>query len=32
MYDGIGERLTEELKKLAPTSMKIKVIAPPERK
>jgi len=32
MYDGIGERMTEELKKLAPQSMKIKVIAPPERK
>jgi len=32
MYEGIGERLTEELKKLAPQSMKIKVIAPPERK
>jgi len=32
MYEGIGERMTEELKKLAPQSMKIKVIAPPERK
>jgi len=32
MFDGISERMTEELKKLAPQSMKIKVIAPPERK
>jgi actin beta/gamma 1 len=32
MYDGIAERLTKELVALAPSTMKIKVIAPPERK
>jgi len=32
MYPGIGERMTKELSALAPTSMKIKVVAPPERK
>lgn len=32
MYDGIGERLTKELTALAPNTMKIKVVAPPERK
>jgi len=32
MYEGIGDRMTDELKKLAPASMKIKVITPPERK
>jgi len=32
MYPGIGERMTKELTALAPSTMKIKVIAPPERK
>eukprot|EP01068_Selenidium_serpulae_P012140 Selendium_serpulae@DN5775_c0_g1_i2.p1 len=32
MYDGIGERMTKELTSLAPGTMKIKVVAPPERK
>eukprot|EP00922_Rhytidocystis_sp_ex-Travisia-forbesii_P070265 GHVS01104991.1.p1 GENE.GHVS01104991.1~~GHVS01104991.1.p1 ORF type:complete len:377 (+),score=63.90 GHVS01104991.1:195-1325(+) len=32
MYEGIGERLTKELTSLAPPTMKIKVVAPPERK
>merc|ERR1712224_866916 len=32
MFQGIGERMTKELKALAPSTMKIKVIAPPERK
>jgi len=32
MYAGIGERMTKELTALAPSTMKIKVVAPPERK
>lgn len=32
MYPSIGERLTRELAALAPSTMKIKVVAPPERK
>jgi actin beta/gamma 1 len=32
MYPGIGERMTKELTALAPSAMKIKVVAPPERK
>ena len=32
MYAGIAERLNKEVVALAPSSMKIKVIAPPERK
>ena len=32
MYEGISERLTKELVALAPPTMKIKIIAPPERK
>ena len=32
MYPGIAERLNKEIVALAPSSMKIKVIAPPERK
>jgi len=32
MFPGIGERLTKELTTLAPSTMRIKVIAPPERK
>ncbi len=32
MFEGIAERMTKELTTLAPASMKIKVVAPPERK
>eukprot|EP00917_Polyrhabdina_sp_WS-2016_P027047 GHVP01057855.1.p1 GENE.GHVP01057855.1~~GHVP01057855.1.p1 ORF type:complete len:377 (-),score=57.08 GHVP01057855.1:42-1172(-) len=32
MLEGIGERMTKELTQLAPATMKIKVVAPPERK
>jgi len=32
MFAGIGERMTKELTALAPSTMRIKVIAPPERK
>ena len=32
MFEGIGERMTKELTALAPSTMKIKVVAPPERK
>ncbi len=32
MYPGIADRLNKDLTALAPTTMKIKVIAPPERK
>ena len=32
MFIGIAERLTKELQNLAPAAMKIKVVAPPERK
>jgi len=32
MYQGIPERVQKEIKSLAPDSMKIKIIAPPERK
>merc|ERR1711865_1232677 len=32
MNQGIGERMTKELTALAPSTMKIKVVAPPERK
>ena len=32
MFPGIGERMTKELTALAPSTMKIKVVAPPERK
>jgi actin-related protein len=32
MFDKIAERMTKEVTALAPTTMKIKVIAPPERK
>jgi len=31
MYDGIPERLSKEVVNLAPSTMKIKVVAPPER-
>merc|ERR1711959_758849 len=32
MFQGIGARMTKELTALAPSTMKIKVVAPPERK
>ena len=32
MYPGIAERMTKELIALAPATMKIKIVAPPERK
>jgi actin beta/gamma 1 len=32
MFPGINQRLTKEIQALAPATMKIKVIAPPERK
>jgi len=32
MYEGLAERLTKEMVNLAPQTMKVKVIAPPERK
>ena len=32
MFPGISERLTKELQSMAPTNMKIKVVAPQERK
>jgi actin len=32
MFQGIGERMAKELVALAPSTVKIKVIAPPERK
>jgi actin-related protein len=32
MYEGLPERISKEVTNLAPNSMKIKVVAPPERK
>jgi len=32
MFDGIADRLSKEITALAPSTMKIKVVAPPERK
>ncbi|KAL5508605.1 ACT1_2 [Sanghuangporus vaninii] len=32
MYPGLAERMTKELGALAPSSIKVKIIAPPERK
>jgi len=32
MYPGIGDRMQKEITALAPSTMKIKIIAPPERK
>jgi len=32
MYDGLPERMSKEITNLAPNTMKIKVVAPPERK
>jgi len=32
MFEGIGQRMTKELTSMAPPTIKIKVVAPPERK
>merc|ERR1711933_566564 len=32
MFPGIGERITEELTALAPSTMRVRVVVPPERK
>merc|ERR1719443_1366293 len=32
MFQGLGERMAKELTALAPSTMKVKVVAPPERK
>lgn len=32
MFSGIGERMAKELTALIPATMKVKVVAPPERK
>jgi actin-related protein len=32
MFEGIAERMQKEIVALAPASMKIKIVAPPERK
>ena len=32
MFTGITERMGKEVKAIAPQSMKIKIVAPPERK
>merc|ERR1712137_1321606 len=32
MFEGIGDRMNQEITALAPSSMQVKVIAPPERK
>jgi len=32
MYHGIDTRLSQEIVKLAPSTMKIRVVAPPERR
>jgi actin len=32
MFEGVAERMEKEIKALAPQSMKIKIVAPPERK
>jgi actin-related protein len=32
MYRGIADRMEKELKALAPSTMKVRIIAPPERK
>ena len=32
MYPGIGDRMQKELVALSPSTMKIKIVAPPERK
>lgn len=32
MYPGLADRMHKEITNLAPSSMKVKIIAPPERK
>ena len=32
MYPGISDRMQKEITALAPSSMKVKIVAPPERK
>jgi actin, other eukaryote len=32
MYSGIADRMQKELTSLSPSSMKVKIVAPPERK
>ncbi len=32
MFPGMADRMSKEITQLAPSSMKIKVVAPPERK
>ncbi|KAF9407599.1 actin, partial [Entomortierella beljakovae] len=32
MYPGIADRMQKEITTLAPSSMKVKIVAPPERK
>ncbi|KAF5258501.1 hypothetical protein FOXYS1_10917, partial [Fusarium oxysporum] len=32
MYPGLSDRMQKEITALAPSSMKVKIIAPPERK
>lgn len=32
MFPGLSDRLQHELTKMAPSSMKVRVVAPPERK
>ena len=32
MYEGIADRLNKEITALAPPTMKVKIVAPPERK
>jgi len=32
MFPGVAERMSKEITNLAPSTMKIKIIAPPERK
>ena len=32
MFEGVADRMEKEIKALAPASMKIKIVAPPERK
>lgn len=32
MYSGISDRMQKEITALAPSSMKVKIVAPPERK
>lgn len=32
MYNGIADRMQKEITALAPSSMKVKIVSPPERK